>query len=50
MVLDWSALAPGSPKSSMGSDADTLTKQSDGRRQRGGIKENMSRFKEQLMG
>ncbi|CAI7576874.1 unnamed protein product [Penicillium palitans] len=34
----------------MGFDADTLTEQSDGRRQRGGIKKKMSRFKKQLTG
>jgi hypothetical protein len=38
------------PKSSMGSDADTLTKQSDGRRQRGGIRGKLSQFKKQLTG
>ncbi|CAI7622787.1 unnamed protein product [Penicillium crustosum] len=38
------------PRSPMGFDADTLTERSDGRRQHGGIKEKMSRFKKQLTG
>ncbi|KAF4759732.1 hypothetical protein N7455_003074 [Penicillium solitum] len=38
------------PRFSMVFDADTLTEQSDGRRQRGGIKGKMSRFKKQLTG
>lgn len=38
------------PRCSMGSDADTLIEQRDGRRQPGGIKGKLSRFKKQLTG